>query len=374
MTIKQSLPRPLRSSLAAAAILASVLGTTSMTASAAPLDTLMTADMPGGPSQRYMFEAAGDFLNRTLDPFHIAGSTSASYTGGHLRAALRLSPNWWISGAYWRRDLNYGGDSNSINTWQIAVNRILGHLAPADTTVAARLSLWGDWGDALTRTAPISAFGTTASDVGIDRPRDIQAQFDLVASGRLGPHNGFNVFAGVGGSRVSASQLSANINQGTCRFHVNVNDQDQASASLLAPCKVGNSTLSQANFSGDSRNFGFDFDRGFIYRSAYVSAGASWDWHDGPFGALLGYRFQYLWRSDVDSSMESYGLTPVRSQHDVIAQVSYAVTKNVSVFARGQVYAHGQVGDLPLAYNVATGSRQDRAVGIASFGVVISGF
>jgi hypothetical protein len=321
--------------------------------SAAPLDTMMTADMPGGPSQRYMIEASGDFLNRAFDPFDLASSRSGKYTGGHLSLALRLSSDWWVSGSYWRRDINYGGDTNNINSWQVSVNRILGHLGPGSTTVAARFSLWGDWAGSLDRSNPATVFGRTVSQVHVDSPTDIQAQFDLVASGHLNAENGFNVFAGVGGSRVSAKSLNANATSGGCQYHVNVNDDNQATATLLAPCQIGGSTVTNFTVSGNAATLGYDFERGFIYHAAFMTAGASWDWNDGPFGAVVGYRFQYLWRGGVDSQLNAFGLQPIRSQHDVLAQVSYAVTKNVSLFLRGQLYAHGEIGDLPLTYNAA---------------------
>lgn len=88
----------------------------------------------------------------------------------------------------------------------------------------------------------------------------------------------------------------------------------------------------------------------------------------------MGYQFQYLVRSHVDSRVSAAGYSTIKSNHTLGLELGYAVTKNVDVFLRAQASVYNFVGTIPFLYNASTAGRLDRTYGYASIGVRFSGF
>jgi len=78
-------------------------------------------------------------------------------------------------------------------------------------------------------------------------------------------------------------------------------------------------------------------------------------------------------RRQVDERLLSYGVSPLKSNPTLGAELSYQVAKNVEVFVHGQAFQHNFVGTIPFLYNAATAGRLNRRYGYASFGIRFSG-
>ncbi|MGI4813365.1 MAG: hypothetical protein ACRYG5_07705, partial [Janthinobacterium lividum] len=309
---------------------ASLLVLASQGVQAAPLDALLSADLPGGADQRYAAELAGDYAAPVFGA-EGSGGTSLRYLGGHLSGTYRLTPWTLVSADYWRRELRYGADDNGINSWQVAIQRILHE--DQHYALAARFSVWGDTANTLQRDANVTVLGFNANHVAIHDPNDLQVQFNLIGSVRADAHNRFNGFVGAGGSKVSIDSVAARVQSGACALNIAANEST-TSAALVAPCANAGATLSQLRVNASSGALGLDFDKTFDYRAAYLQAGGSWDWQSGRFNTHVAYRFQYTWRSDVDTTLESMGSNPVHAEHELLAQLSYDLNRHVALFVR----------------------------------------
>ncbi len=349
-------------------------------ASAAPDDVFLLAEPTTGEFTSVRVEASYDVVNSTLDVFNLRGRQgpvsdhAGDYSGGKLMLGYKFSPHWSGSATYWRRGIDYGQDHNQIDSWMLAM-----HYDPlaepgARDRIMLRFSVWGDRSGSLQRSSPVTVRNTTFSSLSVNNANDVQGQADVIFSGELTERNQLTGFAGLGFSSVSIGSINARLRQGNCSFNVAIGSDNIANGSLAAPCRAGNSNLQSASFAVNASQFGLNFNDDFNYTAGYLSLGGSWRYKYESFTARLGYQFQYLLRSNVDSRAKTYGYSPIRSNHTLGLELSYAVVKNVEVFLRGQASLYNFVGTIPFLYNTATAGKMDRYYGYGSIGIRFSGF
>ncbi|WP_020201540.1 MULTISPECIES: hypothetical protein [Cupriavidus] len=347
-------------------------------ASAAPDDVFMQAEPATGEFTSVRVEASFDMVNRSMDVFNQGGNSlpdnAGDYRGGRLMLGYKFSPRWSASATYWRRGIDYGPDNNQIDTWMVAL-----HYDPlaepgARDRVMMRFSLWGDRSGTLDRSAALRVRSATFNGVTVNDANDIQAQADVIFSGELTERSQLTGFLGLGASRVTIGGINTRLQQGGCNFNVAIGSDNIANGSLAAPCRTGNVNLQSASFSTDASQYGLNINDDFNYVAGYLNLGGAYRWKYKDFAARLGYQFQYLLRSNVDSRAQAYGTSPIRSNHTLGLELSYAVVKNVEVFLRGQASLHNFVGTIPFLYNAATAGKLDRYYGYGSIGIRFSGF
>ncbi|AJY41432.1 hypothetical protein I6G56_11020 [Burkholderia humptydooensis] len=349
-------------------------------AEAAPEDEFLRAEPTTGEFTRLRAEVSYDAVNSTLDIFKLrtrqgpAPENAGDYKGARIMIAYKFSPYWSGAVTYWRRNIDYGQDTNSINSWQLALNYDPLAEPGARDRAIFRFSLWGDYAGTLSKTSPTQVQRTTFNQIRVSGPMDVQAQADAIFSGQLDDNNTLTVFAGVGLSRVSVGDLNAQLRRGNCNFNVHIGSDNIANGTLSAPCQAGNTTLQDATFSVDAAQFGLNVNQDLNYTAGFLNLGGSWRWRYKHFGAQVGYQFQYLIRSHVDNGLSNYGVSPIKSNHTLGLELTYEVVKNVELFVRGQAFMHNFVGTIPFLYNGATAGRLNRYYGYASFGVRFSGF
>ncbi|TDF66505.1 hypothetical protein [Cupriavidus sp. L7L] len=349
-------------------------------AQAASEDVFLRAEPTTGEFTGFRAEASYDAVNDTLDIFNLrtrqgpAPDNAGDYRGGRFMLGYKFSHTWSGAATYWRRNIDYGQDTNSIDSWQLAL-----HYDPlaepgARDRLIFRLSLWGDRSGAVSKTSPTQVRGTTFNQLRVDDPNDIQVQADMIFSGQATERSTLTGFIGGGFSRVSVGDVHAQVRRGNCNFNININSDNIASGSLAAPCRIGGSVLQEASFSANASQFGLDVNKDLNYTAAFATIGASWRWKYERFSTQLGYQFQYLFRNNIDDRLSNFGVSPIKSNHTLGLELSYNVVKNVELFVRGQAFRYNFVGTIPFLYNAATAGRLDRYYGYASFGVRFSGF
>lgn len=349
-------------------------------ASAAPDDVFMLAEPATGEFTSVRVEASYDMVNSTVDIFNLRGrqgpvsENAGDYSGGKLMLGYKFSPYVSASATYWRRGIDYGQDHNKIDSWMLAM-----HYDPlaepgARDRVMVRFSLWGNHSGSLDRSSPVTVRNTTFNSLTVKGANDVQAQADVIFSGELTERNQLTGFLGLGLSRVTIDSINTRLQQGNCNFNVAIGSDNIANGSLAAPCTAGGVTLQSASFAVDANQFGINFNDDFNYTAGYLNLGGSWRYKYENFSARLGYQFQYLLRSNVDSRTQTYGHSPIRSNHTLGLELSYAVVKNVEVFLRGQASLYNFVGTIPFLYNAATAGKMDRYYGYGSIGIRFSGF
>ncbi len=349
-------------------------------ASAAPDDVFMQAEPATGEFTSFRAEASYDLVNSTVDIFNLRQSqgsvpdNAGDYRGGRLMLGYKFNPHWSGSATYWRRGIDYGKDTNNIDSWMLAL-----HYDPlaepgARDRIMLRFSLWGDRAGSLTRSSAVKVGSTTFNGVTVHDANDVQGQADVIFSGQLTERNQLTGFLGLGVSRVTIGGINTSLQRGGCNFNVSIGSDNVANGNLAAPCRVGNVNLQSASFSSDAGQYGLNINDDFTYTAGFLNLGGSWRWKYENFSARLGYQFQYLVRSNVDSHTRAYGYSPIKSNHTLGMELSYAVVKNVEVFLRGQASLYNFVGTIPFLYNAATAGKMDRYYGYGSIGIRFSGF
>lgn len=347
---------------------------------AAPNDVFLQP-LPANTASPLSIEASFDIVNDTVDIFNIresegaVGDNAGDYDGGHLMLSYAFNPQWVGEVAYWNRNIEYGQDSNEIDSWLAAVqNTPLLTLKPGDE-VAIRLALWGNQADELSKTSTTIVNNQRFSKLKVNDLNDIQAQVDLLFARRLDRQNKLNGFVSLGYSKVDVDSLNANLNiGGNCNFNIQVNSNNQLSGQLIAPCTNNGTTLAEASFTDQAYNYGLDMDKDLSYDAGFFSIGGSWNWSYKKFNSQLGYQFQYLMRQDIDDRVSNYGNSPVKSNHTLGLDLSYKLNNYTSLFVASQLFKNNFVGTIPFLYNSVTASRLDRKYGYASFGVRFANF
>lgn len=347
---------------------------------AAPNDVFLQP-LPANVASPLAVEASFDIVNDTVDIFNIresegaVGDNAGDYDGGHLLLSYAFNPQWVGEVAYWNRNIEYGQDSNEIDSWLAAVQYTpLLTLKPGDE-VAIRLALWGNQADELSKTSTTIVNNQRFSKLKVNDLNDIQAQVDLLFARRLDRQNKLNGFVSLGYSKVDVDSLNANLNiGGNCNFNIQVNSNNQLNGQLIAPCTNNGTTLEEASFTDQASNYGLDMDKDLSYDAGFFSIGGSWNWSYKKFNSLLGYQFQYLMRQDIDDRVSIYGNSAIKSNHTLGLDLSYKLNNYTSLFVASQLFKNNFVGTIPFLYNSVTASRLDRKYGYASFGVRFANF
>lgn len=336
-------------------------------ANAAPLDALLTAK-PFHQAGDLAFELGYDAMNNTLDVFGVraqdaqyAGTNVGDYAGVHLRAGFALTDHLSLDGGYAKRKITYRPDTETLESWQAAVQY---HLYGDDNSAAnyaVRLGIWGNQTGELRKTSPTSFMGKTLNSLSLSNPQDAQIQFDTLGSWKIAEQTELSAFVGAGSSWVATGNMTASYTNGSgCIYNITFSPEG-TTGELASPCAT---SIVITNFSTSD-----SFTQELTYRSSYYQLGGMVRWHQDNLTLRGGYQFQNLNRGSVDTLISSGGGTVYRINHIIVADVSYQLAANAAVFIRGQVMSNQFVGEIPFAYNSITASKFSRQYGFASVGV-----
>ncbi|WP_455285695.1 hypothetical protein [Cupriavidus necator] len=291
-----------------------------------------------------------------------------SYKGGHAALGYKLSREWSVTGRYWYRSLTYSGAQASLHSWQLATDYGIIGTPTEGRKLTLRLSVWGDYADSLSKRGALRVQGLTFKDVSIAHPNDTQVQADLIYTAQPLPNHYVTGFVGGGYSWVRAGDIAAFAQQGNCRYKLRIGNDNIALGSLAQPCRVGPVTINDAPFRADASQYGLQPSKDFNYDATFVGLGGSWRWQHSGFGVVAAYHFQSLFR-DVNDRLGAYGAPKVQFNHVVGLEFSYAPTRYLEIFLRGQGFKSSLVGYVPMLYNPATAKQLDRSYASGMIGV-----
>ena len=335
--------------------------------SAAPLDALLTANTH--PAQfNGQVELSVDAVNSTIDIFHLRDSAAADgvgdYQGEHFRGGIGLSRRLWLDGAYWRRTIEYGQDTMAITSWQSGAQVKLIDGDGFGPSLALRLSAWGDTSDSLYKSTPTRVASTTVDTITITDPKDTQYQLDLINTTPVTNQLDFSLFVGGGASTVSVGSLAATYTDSDdCRYDLSF-PGNGIFGQLASPCS-GPGAILGFSITGPGTNVIQELN----YKSTYLQAGTSLQWHNDTWLVEGGYQFQHLSRDSVDEIITDNGGKTYASNHIFIGQVERILFPHASMFVRGQLMTNQLVGEIPFTYNPFTASKFDKLYGFASLGL-----
>jgi hypothetical protein len=347
----------------------------------APDDEFLRAEPTTGYNNSHLTgEVSYDLVNSTTDIFNLRqsqGAVSANagdYQGGHATLNYKFSSAISGSASYWRRNIDYGQDTNSINSWSLGLNYDPFAWDNATDRAVFRFSLWGDTANKLNKSSPTIVNGTTFNQLSVNNPQDLQAQIDAIFSTKINQANQLTFFVSGGLSKVSVDEINTSLRRGNCNFNVNINSNNIANGNLASPCAVGTNQLQSATFSSNASDFGVDIKKDLNYTAQFIGFGGSWRWTYDKFTSDLGYQFQYINRSDVDSRISASGGSPLKTNQTVGLDLSYKINDQLAIFFRNQAFQYNFVGTIPLLYNSQTANKLDRFYGYSSLGLRLAAF
>ncbi len=337
-------------------------------AAAAPLDALLSASHPQAPFTP-VYEAGYDMANRTVDVFGLRprkddGSygPSGNYDGVHLRLGMNLTPALWVDGGLWTRRLRYESVSSDLVSWQLAGQYRFVDGGATGASLALRAGAWGDAAPELRKNTPVTVKGTTYTSATATKPRDAQAQLDLVASWPLRRDLVVSGFVGGGASRVDFDKVSATTQaEGGCRY-----DLEFTPTNVIASCDSKGMAIRVAV---PNAVYGIDVDKEARYTARFANAGVNADWTTGAWRLRGGLQVVHLERSGIDEIVAERGGTPHKTNAIVAAEAARQLLPKTWAFVRAQVMAHQFVGEAPMTYNSLTATAQRRRYGLLTLGV-----
>jgi hypothetical protein len=343
----------------------------SATVLSAPLDVLLTANQPTTPGNGEL-EISYDAANNSLDFMNLReknGSISnvGDYKGEHLRGGIAITPQLWVDGALWRREIDYRSFLADLTTWQIAGQYKFLEGAGYSPSVALRLGAWGNYSDSLTKSTNTTLAGTKFTTATVTKPQDLQFQLNAVGTWTLTPQVEFSLFGGGGTSRTSYDTISATSRTANgCEYNIAFVDAGTIST-LARPCTAA-VVISRYSQSISK----IDVNKEAKYKAYYYQIGFMTAWTVNDWRIRGGYQYQSINRHEIDELVESRGTMAYKNNQILIADVSYKVLKNATVFLRGQFMKNQFNGEIPLAYNTLTADRFGQRYGILSTGVTFS--
>lgn len=384
---------------ACAAVLAlgvvAALGVAPAPAAAAPFDYALTARPEQAGARQ--FEVAVDAMNDTLDVFDIrgrdpvyGGTNVGDYTGAHLRGGWKLTERWWIDAALWRRKIEYRNDSGSLTSWQLAAQYrfagdagdIGGGSAGATATAAGptggatawalRGSVWGNRSGTLDKRSPTTLAGYTMDSVAIDSPRDLQWQFDLIAT-RGGADASVSGFVGIQRGKVDYSRLSGTATAGSCPYAVAFGDSTTV-LTQTADCTGSGGTLAAGTqVTVDNSALGLNPRDALAYTATVLRAGVNAHKRWGAWQLRGGLAYEHHDRGNaLEDAAQGLSGTYQSGNLSAALELGYRFTPTLTGFVRGTAWQYQLMGEVPFLYNAVTARRSDRRYGIVSFGVSAS--
>ncbi len=328
---------------------------------AAPLDALLTA-VPHHQAGTLQLELGVDVMNKSLDVLGIRskdpvyGNTNVGdYSGLHLRGQYGITDRWGMDGGLWQRNIRYRNEQENITTWQLATQYRLSNMGQSGQ-YAVRLGMWGNTSPLINKTTTTTLTNLTLQGVSVAKPQDVQVQADLIGTWPFGRQSQLSAFVGAGASRITVGTLTGKING--CDYNIISNNQGTF-ASLNAPC---NNVISATLNSPSTLN------QWLSYTSRYYQFGGQYQWRKENWQINAGYQFQYLNRDQIDAAIVQRGGIAYKTNHIIVAEIERKLSKQMQLFARGQVMSNQFVGELPFSYNSITASKFNRKYGFMSFG------
>ena len=330
---------------------------------AAPLDALLDA-IPHYRAGTARLEASYDVVNNTLDVLNVrakdpvyGGTNVGDYKGFHLRGGYGITDQLWVEGGWWQRNIAYRSETESITSWQTALQYRLTDRNRQEGQYAVRLSLWGNQAPIVNKASPTTLPGINLQSVSVAKPQDVQLQADVMGTWPFFDNTTLlSAFAGVGVSHITVGALTGKVNG--CDYNI-ISNALGTSASLVAPC--GN--LVSATLSSPST-----LAQWLSYNSRYYQLGGKVQWEHGKWQTILGYQYQYHNRDQIDAAIVQRGGIAYKSNHIVIAEVAHQYSRGTTLFCRAQVMSNQFNGEMPFTYNSITASKFGQLYGFASFG------
>ncbi len=346
---------------------------------AAPNDEFLQTE-PNQGASNFRSEVGYDLMNDTVDIFNLrkrqgtVPENAGDYHGGHIMLGYNISPNWAAETTYWHRNIAYGSDTNSIDSWLVSLYYDPFALPLAQDRAVLRFSVWGDHAGQVDKSTPTTVKGTTFNQLSVNNANDMQAQIDAIFSSILNERNLLTWFLSAGVSNVDVGDINASLKRGNCNFNVDISTDNIANGSLVAPCTTSSGQLLSASFTTNADQYGIDVKKDLNYTATFFGVGGSWRWKYNRFTTNLGYQYQYIRRNGVDKQVSSFGASPITSNQTLGLDVAYKLNKNLDIFLQGQAFKSNFVGTIPFLYNTMTASRLDRYYGITSLGLRFTDF
>lgn len=344
---------------------------------AAPFDYALSARPDWGGARQ--LEIAVDAMNDTLDVFDVrgrdpvyGGSNVGDYKGLHLRGGWQLDERWWVDVALWRRRIDYRSDSGSLTSWQLAAQYRLAGDGIAATAWAVRGSVWGNRSGSLNKNSPTTLSGYTMDTVHVDSPRDLQWQFDLIAT-RGGPDASITGFAGIQRSKVDYSGLSGTATAGSCPYSVSFG-ASAAQLTQTADCTGPGGTLAAGTqVTVANSEFGLQPRDALAYTATVLRAGVNAHKRWGAWHLRGGLALELHDRSGaLEAASRNLSGSYHSSNLSAALEVGYRFNESLVGFVRGTAWQHQLMGEVPFLYNAVTARRSDRRYGLVSVGLSAS--
>lgn len=332
--------------------------------SAAPLDSLMTVDTPAHAGAGKL-EAAYDAVNKTLDVFHIrasdpqyAGTNVGNYAGEHVLGEVGLSSRLALEGSFWRRQISYNADRESLHSWELALQYRL-PIPEGYGRYALRVGTWGNYAGVLSKSTPTTIAGQQVSSISVSDPRDRQNQADLIGTWKPDGNWAYSAFLGGGDSSVRVGALTAGA--GACRYAITF------TATSVDGTQIGSCGLLLT--SSFSKPTSTDESAALSYDAGFAHAGGSMRWQHGQWRLRAGYLREQLYRQGVDDIVERQGGKAYRHNNVFDGEIAWVFSHDAELFVRGEAMSNQFLGEIPFAYNAVTASKFNGKYGFASFGI-----
>jgi hypothetical protein len=332
---------------------------------AAPLDALLTTETHGRANELHL-DLGVDAVNDTLDIFNIrdqdpkyAGTNVGDYKGVHLLVGYGLTEQLWVDAGFWRREISYRTDTETLNSWQAALQYRFSGSPDSIARYGVRIGAWGNEAGVLNKSTPTSAFNQSLDSISVNNPRDRQFQIDLIGSWKIKPEIRLGAFAGGGISQVDLGSITAGYKG--CLYDI------RFSSSEVSGTQVGRcGGLLSSRFTAPVTD---DYSQGLAYSGHYVHAGVNLRWQVAKWTLKGGYTLQQLTRENVDDMVTRQGGTAYTRNNILEGELSHAWGLHFEGYARAEVMSNQFVGEIPFAYNAFTASKFGGKYGLLSLGL-----